>query len=106
MFVVFGVFSVVMTVPSLIAGYALLRRRSWAKVAGIVGGVLAASSFPIGTAVAVYTFWFLFSETGKQVYPGKKNELPPLPPGEWQSSGGYSEHEDRPLSYSPPSHEG
>jgi hypothetical protein len=94
MFVVFGVFSVAMTVPSLIAGYALLRRRAWGKVAGIVGAVVAASSFPFGTAVAVYTFWFLFSETGKQVYPGKRNELPPPPPREWQSSGGYSEHDN------------
>jgi hypothetical protein len=88
MFVFIGAFGVAMSIPSMVAGYALLRRRSWAKVAGIVGGVAAATSFPIGTAVAVYTFWFLFGEAGKQMYPAKKKHLPPPPPGEWQSSGG------------------
>jgi hypothetical protein len=57
-----------MTVPSLVAGYALLKQRPWAKVAAIIGGVTAAMSFPIGTAVCAYTFWFLFSEPGKYIY--------------------------------------
>src|SRR6266852_4773454 len=85
-FVFIGVFSVAMTIPSVVAGYALLKRRPWAKVAGIVAGVVAATSFPIGTAVAVYSFWFLFSDVGKQLYGGKNKELPPLPPKDWQSA--------------------
>ncbi len=84
-FVFIGIFSVAMTIPSVIAGYALLKRRPWAKVAGIVAGVTAATSFPIGTAVAVYTFWFLFSDVGKQLYGGASRELPPLPPKDWQA---------------------
>jgi len=84
MFVFIGLFSVAMTVPSVVAGYALLKRRRWAKVAGIVAGVVAATSFPIGTAVAVYTFWFLFSDVGKQLYGVKDRLLPPLPPNEWR----------------------
>jgi hypothetical protein len=76
------VITLVTSIPSIIAGYALLKRRPWARVAGIVGGVVAAMSFPIGTAAAVYTFWFLFSDTGKHVYGG--NRLPPVPPEEWQ----------------------
>ena len=105
MFLVIGAFSVAMTIPSFVAGYALLRRRSWAKVAGIAGGVVAATSFPIGTAVAVYTFWFLFGEQGKQVYPARPKDLPPLPPKEWHSGGGNSEHRDGSVSYNQPSHE-
>lgn len=104
-FVFIGAFSVVKTIPSFVAGYALLRRRSWAKVAGIVGGVVAATSFPIGTAVGAYTLWFLFSEQGKQVYAVSKKHLPPPPPGEWQSSCGYSGHDDGAVSYNAPSHE-
>ena len=105
MFAVIGIFSVVMTIPSVVAGYALLSRRSWAKVAGIVGGVVAATSFPIGTAVAVYTFWFLFGEPGKQVYPARPKHLPPSPPEQWPVSGGYAKHDDGPVSYSQPSPE-
>jgi hypothetical protein len=84
-FVFVGILTLVMTVPSIVAGYALLKRRQWAKVAGIVAGVTAATSFPVGTAVAVYTFWFLFSDVGKQLYGGTSRELPPLPPKDWQA---------------------
>ncbi len=100
-FVFVGAFTVAMTIPSVVAGYALLKRRPWAKVAGILGGVIAATSFPIGTAVAVYTFWFLFSDVGKQVYGVKNQELPPLPPKEWQPSGSDSAHEGW-VTYTPP----
>jgi hypothetical protein len=100
MFVFVGVFTVAMTIPSVVGGYALIKRRPWAKVAGIVGGVVAATSFPIGTAVAVYTFWFLFSDVGKQLY-GKNQELPPLPPKEWQPGTSDSAHEGW-VTYTPP----
>ncbi len=100
-FVFVGIVTVAMTIPSIVAGYALLKRRPWAKVAGIVGGVIAATSFPIGTAVAVYTFWFLFSDVGKQLYGGKNQEPPPLPPKEWQPSRSDSAHEDW-VTYTPP----
>ena len=96
-----AIFNIATTIPSLVAGYALLKRRSWAKVAGIVGGVVAAMSFPIGTAVAVYTFWFLFSDVGKQVYGVKNQELPPPPPNEWQPSSNDSAHHGW-QSYTPP----
>lgn len=99
-FVVGGIVTVAMIVPSIIAGYALLKRRPWAKIAGIVAGVAAATSFPIGTGVAVYTFWFLFSDVGKQLYGDKSREQPPLPPKEWHPSANNSAH-DWP-NYTPP----
>lgn len=96
-----GIFNIATTIPSIVAGYALLKRRPWAKVAGIVGGVVAAMSFPVGTAVAVYTFWFLFSDVGKQLYDVKKQEGPPLPPEEWQRQSGDSAHSVTPTSAAP-----
>jgi hypothetical protein len=71
-----GVIYGAMTVPSLIAGYGLLKRKKWAKTASIIAGVLAAMSFPVGTAVCVYTFWFLFSEPGKVLYDKAVYALP------------------------------
>jgi uncharacterized BrkB/YihY/UPF0761 family membrane protein len=100
-FIFVGIVTVAMTIPSIVAGYALLKRRPWAKVAGIVGGVVAATSFPIGTGLAVYTFWFLFSDVGKQVYGGKNQEPPPLPPKEWQPGSSDSAH-DGWVNYTPP----
>ena len=59
-------------VPSIIASYALLKRKRWAKTASIVAGVFAAAQMPLGTAVAVYTFWFTFGEMGRRLYDQSK----------------------------------
>ena len=66
-------------IPSVVAGYALLKRKRWAKIAAIVGGVVASMFFPFGTAVCVYTFWFLFSEPGRLLY-DTPSQRPPSPP--------------------------
>ena len=79
------VFTVGWTVPSMIAAYALLKRKSWAKTAGIVAGVFAATQMPVGTAVGVYTFWFLFTENGRQLYDRPANSLRPALPTDWAS---------------------
>ena len=76
MWVIFAVMTVLMVVPSLVAGYGLKKRRRWARTMGIVAGVLAATSAPIGTAVCIYTFWFLFSEPGKILYDNPQRMLP------------------------------
>jgi len=73
MAVMFGMF----TLPSFVAGYGLLKRKKWAKVWAIIAAVLAGGQFPMGTAVTVYTFWFLFSEPGKQWFDQGQYALPP-----------------------------
>lgn len=78
---IFFVFYGVLTVPSLIAGIALLKQKSWAKTASIIAAVLAGMQFPIGTAVCIYSFWFLFSEPGKVLY--ERPQLPPPAPPNW-----------------------
>lgn len=73
-----GLFAVVMVfvmginllliTPSFLAGYALLKRKRWAKTMGIVAAIVAGMSFPLGTALCVYTLWFLFGESGRFLY--------------------------------------
>ncbi len=87
-------------VPSIVAGYALLKQRRWAKTAAIIAGVLAAMQFPIGTAVCVYTFWFLFSEPGKVLYEKPTYALPPPPPV-WNNQS-QMRSEDQHLPRTPP----
>lgn len=60
--------SFLFALPPLIAGYALLKRKPWARMASIVAAVLEAMSVPIGTAVCIYSFWFMFSDQGKRFY--------------------------------------
>ena len=73
MMVMFSLF----TLPSFVAGYGLLKGKKWAKVWAIISAVLAGGQFPMGTAVTVYTFWFLFSEPGKQYFDRNNYALPP-----------------------------
>lgn len=71
----FGVsaFMLLFAVPGFLAGYGLLKQKSWARTLAFVLAVLNVFSFPIGTAVAVYTFWVLMQdEVVAQFTPEKK----------------------------------
>ena len=96
MWLFMGLIYAAMSVPSIIAGYALLKNKKWARTAAIVGGVTAGMHFPIGTAVCVYTFWLLFSEPGKQIFDRPKF----LPPA--QQHWAASAHTQREAQYAPP----
>jgi hypothetical protein len=68
------VFGLLFTIPSLVAGYALLKQKTWARVASIIAAVIAGMNFPFGMALCVYTFWFLY---GKGAHLYDKNTLAP-----------------------------
>lgn len=94
-------FQLVFTAPALVAAYALLKRKTWARTAGIVGAVMAGMSFPIGTAVCVYALWFLLGEGGKEIYPQTSAGAPAALPhrGEyipWEEQARRAEREKAP----------
>jgi hypothetical protein len=57
----------------LSTAYGLLRRRPWGRILALVSTVLFVWFFPLGTALAIYTWWFLHSEGGKQLYSKKSS---------------------------------
>jgi hypothetical protein len=65
-------FQLMFTLPSFVAGYALLKRKHWARIAGIVGAATSAMSVPLGTAVCIYALWFFLSDKGKEFYADKQ----------------------------------
>ncbi len=68
-----------MTIPSLIAGYGLLKRKKWAKTASIIAGVLAAMSFPVGTAAGSQAW------AAQVTTPQRENQyVPPQSPPDWR----------------------
>jgi hypothetical protein len=97
--------------PPILAGYAMLKRKSWARVAGIVAACLEALSFPFGTALCVYTLWFLFGQQGEnfhrsggvgQMY-GRGFQAPPLPDAStygWDAQ--RAQQSNRQRDYVPP----
>jgi hypothetical protein len=46
----------------------MFRRRAWARKSAMIMSVLVVWWFPLGTALGVYTWWFLHSEGSKQLY--------------------------------------
>jgi hypothetical protein len=55
---------IVFSIPSLVAGIGLLNKASWAMTLALVLGCLKLLSFPVGTAIGVYTIW-VYSEDQK-----------------------------------------
>lgn len=52
------------SVPTLIAAFGLLTRKTWATLFALIVGCLKLFSFPIGTALGVYSIW-IWSEDQK-----------------------------------------
>jgi len=50
---------VVISIPGIIAGWGLLKRKSWARILALVIGVLSLMNIPFGTILGVYTLWAL-----------------------------------------------
>ena len=50
------------------AGIGLLQYTNWGRVLAVIMAVFLALKFPIGTAIAIYTFWVLFSAEGRDHY--------------------------------------
>lgn len=56
---VFTADALLFTVPAIMGGIGLLRRKRWARKVLLVSGAIAVLNFPLGTGLAVYTYWFL-----------------------------------------------
>lgn len=69
-------FQLLFTAPAAIAGWAMLKKKKWARIASIVGAVMSGMSVPIGTAVCVYALWFFLGEQWKEVYEGQSYSTP------------------------------
>jgi hypothetical protein len=63
---------------------------------------VAAMNFPFGTAVCVYTFWFLFSEPGKAIFERSTYSLPPGQQTWANQSWNYDARRQRDAQYDPP----
>lgn len=63
-------FFVILALPGLITGIGLLQFRPWARIMGIVLGVLHLLNFPIGTVLGVYALWVLLSKQTEPLFTG------------------------------------
>jgi hypothetical protein len=63
-----AVFLFLISLPGLLAGYGLLKHRRWGRILAMVVGALHLASFPIGTALGVYTFLILLKPEAEALF--------------------------------------
>lgn len=57
----------VLSAPGLIAGYGLMRYRSWSRILTMILAVINAFNVPLGTALAVYALWVLTQDEAVRI---------------------------------------
>ncbi len=63
-----GLAMLVSALAGIAAGWGLMDRQSWARLLAIILGFLALPSFPLGTALGIYTLWVLLHSRGEEEY--------------------------------------
>ena len=61
-------FFLLLSIPELIGGIGLLKRRGWARILVLIIGILDLINIPIGTAIGIYTIWVLLNEKTAQLF--------------------------------------
>ena len=61
-------FFLLLSVPKVIGGIGLLKRRGWAKILVLIISILDLANIPIGTAIGIYTIWVLLNEKTAQLF--------------------------------------
>lgn len=56
---VLAVVFIVISVPGILAGMGLYKRKEWARILTLILSVIEIFSFPFGTAIGIYSIWAL-----------------------------------------------
>jgi predicted Ser/Thr protein kinase len=63
-----AIFFAVISVPELIGGIGLLKRRGWARILVLIISILNLLNIPIGTAIGIYTIWVLLKDETARLF--------------------------------------
>ncbi len=59
---------VVLSLPGIVAGIGLFKRKEWARILALVLSVIKILNVPIGTFVGVYSIWVLVHEETQLIF--------------------------------------
>ncbi len=62
------IFMLGLGLPGILGGIGLLKHQEWARILVIALSCLDLFAVPIGTALAVYTFWVLFNDESIKLF--------------------------------------
>jgi hypothetical protein len=71
---------IIFSVPGIIAGIGLLKRRPWARILTLVLGCLELMVIPFGTILGIYTIWVLMKEESAAIFNPKPYRTSPEDP--------------------------
>lgn len=61
-------YALLLPVLQLLTAYGLFTMKRWGRVLALTFCVFYVWVFPLGTLLAAYTWWFLYSDKGRQLY--------------------------------------
>ena len=61
-------FLILTSIPEIIGGFGLLKRRPWARVLVLIIAVLDLMLIPIGTLIGIYELWVLLQEDTAKLF--------------------------------------
>lgn len=64
-------FFLVTSIPEIIGGFGLLKRKSWARILVIIIACVDLIFIPIGTIIGIYALWVLLNEETTKIFAGK-----------------------------------
>ncbi|HEY0153241.1 MAG TPA: hypothetical protein VGB92_14645 [Longimicrobium sp.] len=64
-----------LSVPSLVGGWGLLKRRPWARMLVLIVSFFDLLNFPIGTFLGGYSIWVLMSDESRHILSGAESAL-------------------------------
>jgi hypothetical protein len=63
-----AVVSYIFSVPGIIGGVALLKRRQWGRILTLILSVILLLDIPFGTALGIYSLWVLVQDETKRLF--------------------------------------
>jgi len=63
---------IILSIPGIIGGIALLKWKPWARILVLILGFLNLIDIPFGTALGIYTIWVLMKDESIQLFAAKK----------------------------------
>ncbi len=73
-----GVFLFILSIPGIIGGIGILKRKEWARILVLVTSAFHLLNFPIGTAIGGYSIWVLVQQDTIRLF----NPIVPVPPAQ------------------------
>jgi serine/threonine protein kinase len=61
-------FLIALSIPGLIGGIGLIKRKGWARILVLILGILDLVNIPFGTAVGIYTLWALLKKETVEMF--------------------------------------